>query len=86
MSLLYGIDLVWIRKERRIFMNCPLCGSIDTGKVSTNQYYCWNCLVEFNMGGPNGFTAYNVDEEGTLVAINALQPSQAGEEQLTLEI
>lgn len=53
-------------------MNCPLCGSIDTGKVGTERYYCWNCLLEFCMQGPHGFTAYYVDEEGSLVCINQL--------------
>jgi hypothetical protein len=67
-------------------MRCPLCTSIDTGKVSTNQYYCWNCLIEFNLSGPDGYTAYHVDEEGTLVALNAPQaqdniPEQSGEPQ-----
>ncbi len=57
-------------------MNCPLCSSIDTGKVATNQYYCWNCLVEFNLSGPEGFTAYLVDEEGTLVALSKTQSEE----------
>lgn len=50
-------------------MRCPVCASIDTGKVGTDQYYCWNCLLEFSRNGEHGFTAYYVDEEGTLVAL-----------------
>ena len=51
-------------------MHCPLCDSIDTGKVGTDQHYCWNCLHEFCMQGQDVFSAYHVDEEGTLVSIN----------------
>lgn len=52
-------------------MNCPLCGTINTGKVGTSQYYCWRCLVEFTMNGQD-FTAYYVDEEGALVLLSDL--------------
>lgn len=63
-------------------MNCPLCSSIDIGKVGTGQYYCWNCLVEFCMRGKE-YTAYYVDEEGTLVSLRELaQDGQALEENL----
>lgn len=58
-------------------MNCPLCGSIDTGKVGTAQYYCWNCLIEFRMEGAQGFTAYFVDEEGSLISIS--EPPEEGQ-------
>jgi len=59
-------------------MHCPLCNSIDTGKVGTDQYYCWNCLVEFRMDGSQGFTAYYVDEEGTLISLdNRLEEGEA---------
>ncbi|NLZ92549.1 MAG: hypothetical protein GX922_00825 [Firmicutes bacterium] len=54
-------------------MKCPLCNSVDTGKVGTNQYYCWNCLLEFTMDGPNEFTAYYVDEEGTLISLAEME-------------
>lgn len=59
-------------------MKCPICGSIDTGKVGTGQYYCWNCLVEFNFSGKRGYSAYYVDEEGALVSLNEL-PEHTGE-------
>jgi len=52
-------------------MKCPMCSGIDTGKVGAGQYYCWRCLVEFNMTGPRGYTAYYVDEEGLLLALEA---------------
>lgn len=64
-------------------MHCPLCGSIDTGKVGTGQYYCWNCLHEFCLQGKQGFTAFYVDEEGALVSISEIaQDGQAVEENL----
>ncbi|HHX73509.1 MAG TPA: hypothetical protein GX699_01230 [Firmicutes bacterium] len=53
-------------------MHCPLCNSVDTGKVGTGQYYCWNCLVEFSVQGSGAYTAYYVDEDGTLVALGDL--------------
>ena len=55
------------------YMKCQLCNTINTGKVGTDQYYCWNCLVEFTMAGPDGFTAYFVDEEGALVSLSEMQ-------------
>lgn len=51
-------------------MNCPLCHSIDTGKVGTEQYYCWHCLHEFCLHGEQGFTAFYVDADGCLIALN----------------
>ncbi|NLM46810.1 MAG: hypothetical protein GX200_08415 [Firmicutes bacterium] len=53
-------------------MHCPLCNGNDTGKVGTNQYYCWNCLVEFSVRGAGAYTAYYVDEEGSLIALSDL--------------
>ena len=29
-------------------MVCPNCTSRDTGKVGSNQWYCWNCFVMFS--------------------------------------
>lgn len=59
-------------------MKCPICASIDTGKVGTGQYYCWNCLVEFNFSGKRGYSAYYVDEEGALVSLSEI-PEHPGE-------
>ena len=50
-------------------MRCPVCNSIDVGKVETDQYYCWNCLHGFSLKGVDGFSAYYVDEEGALVSL-----------------
>ncbi|MDO9573999.1 MAG: hypothetical protein Q7I94_03305 [Candidatus Contubernalis sp.] len=48
-------------------MYCPLCGSVDTGKVATDQYYCWHCLIEFNMNKKKEINIYYVEDDGTLV-------------------
>jgi len=64
-------------------MNCPLCRSIDTGKVGTGQYYCWQCLHEFCLQGQHGFTAFYVDAEGSLISLSELaQGNQVVEENL----
>ncbi|MCR3923146.1 MAG: hypothetical protein NUK65_11640 [Firmicutes bacterium] len=62
-------------------MNCPVCNSIDIGKVGTDQYYCWNCLVEFTLSGTDGFTAYYVDEEGTLVSLSEMAQNDQFQEE-----
>jgi len=45
-------------------MNCPACGSKATGKIGVDQYYCWDCFVEFNSDGE----LFEVAEDGSLVA------------------
>lgn len=51
-------------------MNCPACNSRATGKVGVDQFYCWDCCVEFNQG-PLGTRIYRLDEEGSLEELNA---------------
>lgn len=51
-----------------LLLNCPGCGSRGIGKVGTDQYYCWDCCVEFSMT-KKGIQIYEVDLEGELVAI-----------------
>ncbi|MCL2677872.1 MAG: hypothetical protein FWE85_02330 [Clostridiales bacterium] len=29
-------------------MLCPVCGSKKIGKISTTNYFCRNCYMEFN--------------------------------------
>ncbi|HHW61859.1 MAG TPA: hypothetical protein GX404_08130 [Syntrophomonadaceae bacterium] len=47
---------------------CPVCGGLQVGKVGSDQYYCWNCFLEFNYthGVPN---LYELAEDGSLIAI-----------------
>lgn len=49
-------------------MNCPICGSRATGKVGVDQYYCWDCCVEYKQDN-NGTEIYEVAEDGSLVAL-----------------
>lgn len=42
--------------------NCPICNGRAVGRVATDQFYCWNCLVEYD--GNNKI--YEVEEDGSL--------------------
>ncbi|MTV49734.1 hypothetical protein GJ688_12200 [Heliobacillus mobilis] len=46
-------------------MGCPVCGGKQVGKVGVNQYYCWNCFIEYNERNE----VFEVAEDGTLMAI-----------------
>ncbi|NLL53465.1 MAG: hypothetical protein GX248_12285 [Peptococcaceae bacterium] len=48
-------------------MICPVCGGREIGKVGVEQYYCWECCVEFNSNTDN-VVVYNLEEDGSLVA------------------
>ncbi len=50
-------------------MHCPLCGTCDTGRVGTNQYYCWNCLLEFTQNNEEVKFFY-VESDGSLVDVD----------------
>ncbi|MGE5422560.1 MAG: hypothetical protein ACM3QW_04800 [Ignavibacteriales bacterium] len=52
-------------------MRCPACNSIQVGKVGSDQYYCWNCCVEFNMR-KGRVSLYEVAEDGTLVSMEEM--------------
>jgi len=47
-------------------MNCPVCGSKATGKVGVEQYYCWDCCVEYRKHNDE-INVYEVAEDGTLM-------------------
>ena len=49
-------------------MSCPNCGSRSTGRVGVDQYYCWDCCVEW-VETESGPRLYSVDEEGDLIAL-----------------
>ncbi|WP_048600420.1 hypothetical protein [Rubeoparvulum massiliense] len=53
-------------------ITCPNCGSIDTGRVGTNQYYCWHCFVEFEQTGTTAKHIYQVEEDGSLSSLDDL--------------
>lgn len=47
-------------------MKCPVCGSKATGKVGVDQYYCWDCCVEYKMQNDE-VSIYEVAEDGSLM-------------------
>lgn len=47
-------------------VNCPLCGGKSVGKIGVDQYYCWDCYVEYQYQGDKART-YIVEEDGSLV-------------------
>jgi hypothetical protein len=50
--------------------HCPLCGDRAVGKVGADQYFCWDCCVEFMLRGQN-LTIYNVGLDGSLTVYGA---------------
>ncbi len=49
-------------------MACPICHSINTGKVGNNTYYCADCLLEYT--DKDGLTEiFYIDAEGTPFAL-----------------
>ena len=48
-------------------MICPVCVGRQIGKVGVEQYYCWNCCIEFN-SNTDKVVVYDLDEDGALVA------------------
>lgn len=49
-------------------IKCPVCGSTQVGRVGSDQYYCWNCFVEFNFN-KGRVNLYEVAEDGSLQAM-----------------
>ncbi len=54
-------------------MNCPVCGRKSIGKVGIDQFYCWECCVEFAYDG-DACTVFNVEADGTLSLYTNPQP------------
>jgi hypothetical protein len=48
-------------------VKCPNCGGRSIGRVGSEQYYCWDCCVEFNVGR-GAVRVWHVDPDGELVA------------------
>ena len=46
-------------------MVCPVCNKKQVGKIGENQFFCWNCHVEFN----NAAEVYMISEEGNLTKV-----------------
>lgn len=41
---------------------CPVCGGKSVGQVGLNQYYCWDCFVEYDSKNQ----VFSIAEDGTL--------------------
>lgn len=54
-------------------MRCPLCRSADTGKVGNNQYYCWQCLMEFKANPQYAACMFYVEADGSLIPVSLEQ-------------
>ncbi|HWR44903.1 hypothetical protein [Sporomusa sp.] len=50
---------------------CPVCGQRGIGKVGADQYYCWDCCVEF-MVRDQDVRIFNVESDGTLTLYDDL--------------
>ncbi|MDU2065312.1 MAG: hypothetical protein E6713_10785 [Sporomusaceae bacterium] len=46
---------------------CPACGKKAIGKVGVDQYYCWECCVEFVFQDDH-YEIFTIDDDGALVA------------------
>lgn len=53
-------------------ITCPVCGHRGIGKVGANQYYCWDCCVEFFIKSDD-IIVYNVELDGTLTPCEVLK-------------
>lgn len=51
------------------YLRCPICGGKATGKVGVDQYYCWDCCIEYRIN-KEGVQIYEVAEDGSLVAFD----------------
>lgn len=51
-------------------VKCPVCKGLQVGKVGSDQYYCWNCFLEFNYN-KGRVNLYQVEEDGSLVSIDS---------------
>ena len=52
-----------------MIIRCPVCNGMQIGKVGSEQYYCWNCFMEFNFN-KGRLNLYEVAEDGTLVSMD----------------
>lgn len=44
---------------------CPACGQRGIGKVGNDQFFCWECCVEFVVQGST-VKVFHVEPDGTL--------------------
>jgi len=56
-------------------MLCPRCRGRAVGRVGLQQWYCWDCCVEFAKSA-RGIEVFAMDEEGELVSMDAAGGSE----------
>lgn len=56
-------------------MICPKCKSRAIGKIGQNQYYCWDCNIEF-VPTKDGFRMYRLEPDGTII-LDSLESAPA---------
>lgn len=49
-------------------MRCPACKGLQVGRIGSDQFYCWNCFIEFAVK-KDRVNMYEVAEDGSLVSI-----------------
>ncbi len=50
-----------------MIIKCPVCRGLQVGRVGSDQYYCWNCYLEFNFSRGQ-VNLFEVGEDGSLLA------------------
>ena len=57
-------------------MQCPVCNGRAVGKVGLEQFYCWNCFIEFSTVKEE-IRVFEVGEDGSLTAYREEQQDLA---------
>lgn len=60
--------------------SCPVCGERAIGKVGVDQYFCWECCVEFAVNGEH-MKVFHVEADGSLT-----QYAPPGQETVNLQM
>ena len=50
-------------------MRCPACNGLQVGKVGSDQFYCWNCFIEFAVR-KGKVNLFEVAEDGSLLSMD----------------
>ncbi|HEY3423308.1 MAG TPA: hypothetical protein VGL27_00820 [Negativicutes bacterium] len=61
-------------------ITCPVCGRRGIGKVGSEQYYCWDCCVEFVVSGQE-IKIFSVEVDGTLTVYDDLLQNAVNSQQ-----
>lgn len=63
------------RLRGSVVLRCPKCGSRSTGRIGQDQFYCWDCNVEFHVQG-SFVRIYSIDPEGAAVLESVRSPNE----------